>query len=523
MPPRGPRSIAANLATGTATRYVLLAVNVAIGLWMMPFTVGHLGRSEYGLWMLVVSMTAYFQLFDLGYGNGLVRQISDADARGDERAINEVASTFAVVYAAIGLASLLATGALAAWVVPRFPNLTAGQVETAQWVTLVLGLRVAVGFPMTVFGAVTTSRQYFALNTGIAIVVSLATALATYLVLEAGYGLRVLVPVTTGVNLLAYVAYARAARTAYPGLRLNPSLFSARRLREVTSYSLYVFLIAVSAQLGYNLDNLVVGAFMGTSAVAVYAVAFRLADYQRQFSNQFNGLLFPVVVGLGARNDRDRLRVTMLHGTRLALGMVLAITVALAGFAGPLVRAWMGPAFDESLPALYALVAAGVVLVAAGPLGNVLLGTGRHRLVAVSALVEALLNVALSLLLVRRWGLAGVAVGTAIPVTAMNLLVLLPAACRSLDVRLARFLRDAVLPAALPTVPAVAAAVLLRVYVPPASLLAVAAEGALVGLLYVVGFLFFALPAADRRQYLAYVRKVAATLRPRLAAVEGGG
>lgn len=523
MAPLRPRSIAANLATGTATRYLLLAVNIAIGIWMMPFSVGHLGKSEYGLWMLVVSMTAYFQLFDLGYGNGLVRQITDADARGDERAINELASTFVVVYAGIGLVALVATAALSAWVVPRFPHLTAGQVRTAQWVTVVLGLRVAIGFPMTVFGAVTTSRQYFALNTGIAIAVSLAVALITYVVLEAGHGLRVLVPATTAVNLLAYLAYARAARVAYPGLRLAPTLFSRRHLREVTSYSFYVFLITVSAHLGYNLDNVVVGASLGTSAVAVYAVASRLADYQRQLSNQFNGLLFPVVVGLGARNDQERLRLTMVHGTRLALGLVLAVTIALVAFAGPLVGAWMGPGFADSLPPLYALAAASVVLVAMGPLGNILLGTGSHRLVAGCALGEALANVVLSLILVRSWGLAGVAAGTAIPVLAMNLLVFLPAACRSLDVRLGSFLREALLPAALPAVPAIAAAAALRTYAPPASLAAVVVEGGLVALVYVAGFLCFALPAGDRRQYLAYVRKTAGSLRPRAAALEGGG
>ena len=72
-----------NLLTGTATRYLLLAVNVGLGIFLMPFTVRHLGTTEYGLWMLVASMTAYFQLLDLGYGNGLVRHVSDADARGD--------------------------------------------------------------------------------------------------------------------------------------------------------------------------------------------------------------------------------------------------------------------------------------------------------------------------------------------------------------------------------------------------------------------------------------------------------
>ena len=90
---------------------------------------------------------------------------------------------------------------------------------------------------------------------------------------------------------------------AYPGLRIRPSLFTPRHLREVTSFSLYLFVIDIAIQLGFNLDNVVVGAFLGTSAVAVYAVASRLADYQRQLCNQFNGLLFPVVVGFGARDD----------------------------------------------------------------------------------------------------------------------------------------------------------------------------------------------------------------------------
>jgi hypothetical protein len=49
----------------------------------MPFTVRHLGTAEYGLWMLVASLTYYFQLLDLGYGSGVVRQITDADARHD--------------------------------------------------------------------------------------------------------------------------------------------------------------------------------------------------------------------------------------------------------------------------------------------------------------------------------------------------------------------------------------------------------------------------------------------------------
>ena len=87
------------------------------------------------------------------------------------------------------------------------------------------------------------------------------------------------------------------------------------------------------------------------------------------------------------------------------------------------------------------LAITGVVLVGQGPLGNILLGTGRHRLVAFVSLGEAVANLLLSVVLVRRYGLLGVAVGTGIPVVIANLFILAPAACRQLGVRVGDFAR----------------------------------------------------------------------------------
>ena len=78
-------SAANNLIAGTFTKYLLLAFNIATGMFLMPFTVHHLGQAEYGLWMLVASMTYYFQLLDMGYGNGIVRHIVGFTIYGDYR------------------------------------------------------------------------------------------------------------------------------------------------------------------------------------------------------------------------------------------------------------------------------------------------------------------------------------------------------------------------------------------------------------------------------------------------------
>jgi O-antigen/teichoic acid export membrane protein len=496
-----------NLLTGTATKYVLLAANIAIGVFLMPYTVRHLGTSEYGLWMLVASMTAYFNLFDLGYGNGLVRHVADADARGNVTLVNQILSTFVVVYVGLGVLVAAAAAAMIVWV-PHFPNLLPSQVPLARFILAVIGVRIALGFPMTVFGAVTTARQRFALNNFVATISTVVNAAVQFTLLAHGYHVRAVVAGSVTVDLLTYAGYAWTARRAFPALRLRLSAFTTSLVRDVTAFSLYVFVISIAVQIGFNLNNIVVGAALGTSAVAVYAVTLRLAEAQRNLSNQFNTLMFPVVVRYGANNDPEALRRMLIEGTRLSLTLVCGLTVCLIGFARPLITRWMGPGFDGAVAPLYVLALAGIVLIGQAPLGNVLLGTGRHRLVAFTSLAEAIANFVLSMILVRRFGLLGVAFGTAIPVFIANVFVLAPAVCRKLDLRLADFGRTVALA---PVVGAAAASLALwivRAAWPPQTLTAIIFEGSIVGIVYLAALWIFGLDRLLRERYRAFGRQL---------------
>jgi O-antigen/teichoic acid export membrane protein len=506
-----------NLITGTLTRYALLFVNIAIGIFLMPFTMEHLGKAQYGLWMLVTSITAYLQLLDLGYGNGVVRQVTYADARGDEDGMNVALSTFLVVYLAIGAVALGAVAVLALAALPRFPNLSPDQVRTAQVVLLIVGLRIAIAFPMSVFGAVTTARQRFALTGSIAIAVAILQGSATYVVLRAGYGLITLVSVSTLIGIASYAAYAAAARATFPAMRLSPSRFSPVQVREVTSFSLYLFLISIAIHVGTNIDNLIIGAYLGTSAIAVYTVAIRVAEYQRQLCGQFSGFLFPLVVRFDASRDVEALHATLLDGSRIALGLVAGATLCLIAFGDQIVAMWMGPEFAGSVAPLYVMVLAGVVMVAQGPAGTILLATGRHRLVAAASVLDILLNIGLSVALVSRYGLMGVAIGTALPYAVLNITVLVPIACRTLKVPLRRFAAVVITPSLVALFPAVALAGLLRMITTPSSFMLVLGQSAVVGIVYVVVFCGFGLRAADRTRYVDSVRRAAFDTTPRVA------
>ncbi len=505
--PHGERRASSNVVAGTATKYGLLLCTIGTGIVLMPFTLSHLGTGQYGLWMLAATLTSYFQLLDIGYGNGVVRHIVAADARGDADDINRIVSTFFSVYSGLGALAIVGAAAAILFAVPRFPHLTAEQVRTARFLVAILTLRVAIGFPMTVFGAITNARQGFVANNSIATIVVLVNAGVTYVVLANGGGLVLLVSTTTAVSVSAYAAYAAVARRLFPTLRIRRRLFSRAHWRDVTAFSVYLFVIDVAVEVVFNVDNLVIGAALGTSAIAIYAVALRLSQYQRRVCDQFSGMLFPVAASFQARGDAAAVQATMIEGSRMASILVVGATICLIGFAEPLVRAWMGPGFEASVPALIALGIAGVAVVAVEPLDNVLIATGSHRLAATVWVLEAAANLVLSLILVRTHGLTGVAVGTALPLIVGHFGVLLPAACRRAGLRVWSATQEMFGPAFVGAVPAIAVCIGIRRLVEPQHLLTIVVFAAPVVITYVWTVLGVGLRPVTRATYLIHARR----------------
>jgi O-antigen/teichoic acid export membrane protein len=276
-----------------------------------------------------------------------------------------------------------------------------------------------------------------------------------------------------------------------------------------------MFIAGLGSQISFNLDNVVVGAYLGTAAVAVYAVAARLSEYQRRVCDQFSGMLFPVVVGFDAQGDRDALRTTLVDGSRVAILLVVGVTTCLVGFGRPLIAHWMGSGFDAAVSSLMVLAFVGVLMVSHAAPSNVLLATGGHRLVAFVWIVEGAANLVLSVILVRRFGAVGVALGTAIPMAIGHVGVLTPAACRRVGLPIRRYLALTVLPALACAVPAMIACLAFRTSLPPSSTAMVVAEGAAVGLLYAAAVTVIGLDAPTRAAYVAHLRMACRSIVPR--------
>lgn len=506
--PRRERAFAI-LARNASARYVALATELVIGLVMLPFNLAHLGTSDYGLWILLGSVTIHFSVFDLGFSGAMVKFVAQYRATANARALNEIASTMFFAFAAIGLLVYAAVVAVALNIAHIFA-LSPAHAQIGTWLLLIIGVHITLNFPFSVFGSITSGFQRYDVNSVAAIVTSIAVALVNVWIVLAGYGLVALVAGTTAVRIVSFLFYRANAYRVYPELRIRPSLASRSRLREVTGFSVYTTVIDWANRLNYQLDSIIIGAFLGTPAVAVWAPAERIISATQRMTNQVNGMLFPLVVDSDAAREHARLRQILLEGTRLSLAFVVPVATTLLVLADPVIRAWLGARAEVvagSIPVLQVLAVA-VAIRVGGATGTTLLkGAGRHRLLAFVNLTTGVVNVALSALLIRRYGLVGVAYGTLLPIAAATIFILYPAACRRVGLPIASALRHAIIPALWPALPAGALLWFTRDAL-PVSLLSVGAQAAAATALYLLLLVGLAVGSEDRRLYLSRLREL---------------
>jgi O-antigen/teichoic acid export membrane protein len=203
------------LARNISMDYLALGIDVLIGVVMLPFNMKHLGPSTYGLWVLVASVTAYFSVLDLGYGVAQVKFASEYRARRDSEGLNQIASSLFFLFCIIGLLAF-SVGAVLAFNLENFFNVTPAQADTGRKVLLIISGYVAITFPASVFGGIVNGFQRHYLNGSISIATSIMVAVVNVSVLLAGYGLVEMVAATTTIRALSHIGYAMNAYRAYP-------------------------------------------------------------------------------------------------------------------------------------------------------------------------------------------------------------------------------------------------------------------------------------------------------------------
>ncbi|MGH7690047.1 MAG: oligosaccharide flippase family protein [Gemmatimonadaceae bacterium] len=390
------------------------AFSVAVTFVLSPFIVRELGDTNYGIWVLVGSLVGYLGLLDFGVRSAVTRYVARLHTGRSDQESSRLVSTALSIFGSLGLTALLASSVFAVLLGHRF-HIPPSELGTARLVVVLGGLTMTSSLVSGAFGGVVVGLQRFDVSSKLEIVLGALQALAIWLVLRDGGGIAGLALIQLVTSTLRTIALAALAFRLYPELTIEWFAWNRQWAREIFSFSLFSTLITFSTTLILYSDSLVIGVYLPAAEITLFSIAASLTDYARNLIRGISTTMTPKASATELTGAAAIAAVTV-RATRFATLLLLPIGVTFWLRGAAFIGLWMGPHYAAASGAVLRILTLAMVFYAASQvLGASLLGLSRHNWLVPVFIAEAVINLALSILLVQRMGLVGIAWGTTVP------------------------------------------------------------------------------------------------------------
>jgi O-antigen/teichoic acid export membrane protein len=442
-----------NVLKNIASNWLLMTAALVATYVLVPFNIKTLGQEPYGVWLLITSMTGYLGFLTLGIPMATVRFIAASAAEKNYDEMNRIIGNCAGLYLIMGLASLV-IGSVLLFVFDQIYDIPAPIRASARTALVVVVVSIAASFVGQLPQGILHAHHAFVARN----VVALAVLIGRLGLILVFVSLRPLLSTVAWIQLAAMVlevsCMSLVIRHRYPHVRVRLFAFSWTIVRRIFSFSIFALILGIGSQLMFLTDSLVIGGFLPMDHIPIYAVANNLTMYLMEFIVGIASVIMPMATTFEAQNDRDELKEMFLKWSKIAFSFSLLAGLYLYVLGPSFIGVWLGAHFEAPSGSVLRILMLSffVFLPVRAVCVPTLMGIGKPARPAIAFLFAGLINLLLSILFVKRWGLLGVAWGTAIP-TALFAGIMLIVTCRELGIPLSEYAKYVVGRAVLGVIP----------------------------------------------------------------------
>jgi len=433
--------IVGQLGKNIFTSWASLGVRVVLVFLVNPYIIHTLGNDRYGVWVLAVSIINYMTILDLGLKQALVRFISKFLGLGDIDRINALMNAGFVIYSMVGLLVVVITFVLSFFALGWF-NIPPELLSQGRMVLILIGINTAINFVMLTWGDSHGAFHRFDITYGLMIAEDILRTIAIVILLKNGYGL---IPFALCFVIFGFIKMSTGAvilKRIQPKIRIGFRLADRDAFRMLINYGFITFLISVAWLLISNTDNVLIGYFLDATSITKYAIAAGFVVYLRSFVLAVSFPLRPMISHYEALNRKDNIDYIYTRGTKYLYFITFVIGGGAIVYSDSLINLWMGDGYQQSAEILKILILPAAAFLPQLIASSVMYGVEKHRNLLYIIIAEGVMNFVLSVILVGKFGLRGIAYGTVIPQLIIYVLAV-PAIIKSiLDIDLILFYRN---------------------------------------------------------------------------------
>lgn len=399
---------------GVAISYITLAFNIVVGMVYTPFMISKLGDGLYGIYSLANSLISFVALLDLGFGQTLVRYISQARVTGNREEEHKLNGFFLKLYFFISLIALI-IGTSVVYVYPVVAANTFSSDETYLFriVFSILLVNVVISFPMSVFSATLNAyEQFFPLKLT-NFIMAVVKYVSMFLLLLFGYKL-IAITVVSFICSLAMQCFYLIYSVKKIGIKFDFSKIQTNLTAEIVHFSFFIFLNLIIDFLYSNTDKLILGAVSGTIAVSVYSIGIYFTTYFSELSSAMSGVFMPRIMALYKDNNKKEISNLFNRVGRLQMALLFLVLGGYICLGKEFIRLWVGLSYRDSYTIGLLIMLPSIIPLTQNVGITIIRAMNIHKYRSYMYIAIAILNVLISIPLAIRYGGIGSAIGTCI-------------------------------------------------------------------------------------------------------------
>lgn len=404
-----------NRRIGAVFSYVYMMLEVVSTLLLTPIIIKTLGDAEYGVYKLVVSVSVYLLLLDMGMGNSVIRYAAKYKETNDIESSQKFIGVCVLFYSVIvAVVLILGTGLISNFQHIFSTGLSGSEIELGKKLLAITILNAAVTLGTSVWYNIIIAYSQFAISKGVSIMQIILRIILNIVALKLGMRSVAIVTINFFLTVVArgfycaYVVFSMKLKPKFKGLDL-------RFVKDIVAYSAFILLQMVATQINAYADQVMLGMLVLSSSalIAIYGVGSQLVQYFQSIGQALGGVLMPGVVKLvEGRAKPIELQNEMVRIGRYSFMLLGIIFVGFAVNGERFILLWVGDAYRQSYYIALLLMLAYMFILTESIGTQILWAKNKHQLQSVIKLAVVVINLALTIALIKWKPLEGATIGT---------------------------------------------------------------------------------------------------------------
>lgn len=399
---------------GVVLSYALLLCNTIYGLLVTPFILKYVGANSYGVYKSVSSLSASLAVMDLGLGATMTRYMAQYHATNEKDKANNFTAMifiqFSIVAAVIALGGGIVYG-----LIPSIFGATFGTAEIglSKILLVFLILNMILRLFENLLSGAASGYERFTVANGVKLLSIITKFSLLFILLPVTQNVIVIVVlecilVTLGIVFLGWYMIYR--------MEIKPKLekWDKAVFKESMMYTVLMFIQTITIQFNGNVDNVLIGAKLGSGYVTIYSMAIVIFGMYEQLSGSIAGVMLPNMTRrIVEKQSTAQLQQGVEKAGRYQFFLLAAAMGGFIALGREFYHLWLGDSYSDC----YWLTLMLIIPVTFPMVQNVSLSILRaqnkmgYRTVTLA--ISCMVNIACTVIGIKLWGYWGAALGTA--------------------------------------------------------------------------------------------------------------